>query len=102
MLTNRCLRIWIIPALVLILGMGFALGPALVSADERSNQTGRKDVSDFGNPRRGDVPEGAAEMITPQTEQAIKRGLNWLARSQSTDGSFGNGTYRGNIAVTSL
>src|SRR4051794_26731206 len=91
-----------IPRLILILGMGFVLWTASASAADGSNKSGPKDVSDFGNPRRGDVPDGAAEMITPQTEQATQRGLNWLARSQSADGSFGNGTYRGNIAVTSL
>ena len=56
----------------------------------------------FGDPRKGDVPEGTAEMITPQTERAIKEGLAWLAKQQNADGSFGSGTYRGNIAVTSL
>ena len=56
----------------------------------------------FGDPRRGDVPEGAAELITPETERAIETGLAWLAGTQNADGSFGNGTYRGNIAVTSL
>ena len=41
-------------------------------------------------------------MMTPETDQAIKTGLAWLARNQNADGSFGSGTYRGNIAVTSL
>jgi len=61
-----------------------------------------KQETGFGDPRRGDVPEGAADMITPDTERAINSGLAWLGRSQNSDGSFGNGTYRGNIAVTSL
>ncbi|WP_422926050.1 prenyltransferase/squalene oxidase repeat-containing protein [Singulisphaera sp. PoT] len=56
----------------------------------------------FGDPRHGDVPEGTAEMITPETERAINNGLAWLSKTQNSDGSFGNGTYRGNIAVTSL
>jgi Prenyltransferase and squalene oxidase repeat len=56
----------------------------------------------FGEPRRGDVPEGTADLITPETERAIKMGLEWLSHIQNGDGSFGNGTYRGNIAVTSL
>src|SRR5262249_10044167 len=58
--------------------------------------------SGFSDPRNGDVPEGAAEMLTPQTDRAIHLGLAWLAKSQNADGSFGSGTYRGNIAVTSL
>ena len=41
-------------------------------------------------------------MITPETDQAIQNGLAWLAQPQNADGSFGSGTYRGNIAVTSL
>src|SRR4051812_31256117 len=41
-------------------------------------------------------------MITPEAERTIQAGLAWLARAQNADGSFGNGTYRGNIAVTSL
>ena len=56
----------------------------------------------FGEARRGDIPEGTLEMMTPDTEKAIKNGLAWLARSQNADGSFGSGTYRGNIAVTSV
>ncbi len=61
-----------------------------------------KSVEGFGEARRGDVPEGTLEMMTPQTDEAIKNGLAWLARTQNADGSFGSGTYRGNIAVTSL
>jgi hypothetical protein len=44
----------------------------------------------------------AAQMITPQTEQAIERGLAWLAKRQLADGSFGSGAYRGNVAITAL
>ena len=49
-----------------------------------------------------DMPERTAEMMTPETDRAIQAGLAWLARGQNPDGSFGTGTYRGNIAVTSL
>ena len=61
-----------------------------------------KSVGGFGESWRGDVPEGTLEMLTPETDRAIQTGLTWLARSQNADGSFGSGTYRGNIAVTSL
>ncbi len=61
-----------------------------------------KSVGRFGEGRRGDVPEGTLEMMTPETDRAIQSGLAWLARNQNADGSFGSGTYRGNIAVTSL
>jgi Squalene-hopene cyclase C-terminal domain/Prenyltransferase and squalene oxidase repeat len=61
-----------------------------------------KSVGRFGEGRRGDVPEGTLEMMTPETDKAIQSGLAWLARNQNPDGSFGTGTYRGNIAVTSV
>jgi hypothetical protein len=61
-----------------------------------------KSVEGFGESRRGDVPEGTDLLMTEATDKAIEHGLGWLARSQNADGSFGGGTYRGNIAVTSL
>jgi hypothetical protein len=76
-----------------------ACGAALAQQPAREQD---KAVDGFGEARRGDVPEGTAEMMTPDTDQAIKKGLAWLGRSQNADGSFGAGTYRGNIAVTSL
>jgi len=41
-------------------------------------------------------------LITPATQEAIDKGLRYLARSQNEDGSFGTGGHRGNIAFTSL
>ena len=73
-----------------------------VAAVRRRTRTNRNPSAAFGEGRRGDVPEGTLEMMTPETDQAIQNGLAWLARSQNADGSFGSGTYRGNIAVTSL
>ena len=76
-----------------------APSPLATAQDKgRTREAGRG----FGETRRGDVPEGTAEMMTPETDRAIQTGLAWLARSQNADGSFGSGTYRGNIAVTSL
>jgi Prenyltransferase and squalene oxidase repeat len=69
------------------------------TAQEKERPAGQ---GGFGESRRGDVPEGTAEMMTPETDRAIQTGLGWLARNQNSDGSFGTGTYRGNIAVTSL
>jgi hypothetical protein len=83
-------------ALTLVLSL---LSPAVAQQPPRESE---KSVEGFGEARRGDVPDGTAEMMTPETDQAIKKGLAWLARSQISDGSFGGGTYRGNIAVTSL
>ena len=39
-----------------------------------------KSVKGFGESRRGDIPEGALEMMTPETNDAIKNGLAWLAQ----------------------
>ncbi|WP_435005245.1 prenyltransferase/squalene oxidase repeat-containing protein [Tundrisphaera lichenicola] len=62
----------------------------------------QKEQGGFGEPRRGDVPEHAAEQVTPETDRAIESGLEWLGKAQNSDGSYGSGAYRGNIAVTSL
>jgi hypothetical protein len=56
------------------------------------------------NDARDTIPDGSASkgMITAETEQAIERGLRFLASVQARDGSFGTMQYRGNVAVTSL
>ena len=63
---------------------------------------GQKEEGGFTEPRKGDVPEGAAEQVTPETDRAIESGIAWLGKQQNSDGSFGSGAYKGNIAVTSL
>ncbi len=82
------------------------LGACIVIAAGGAAQAQSKDqdksVQGFGEAKRGDVPSGTLEMMTPETDQAIQAGLAWLARIQSADGSFGSSTYRGNIAVTSV
>ena len=78
------------------------VSPCGLAAAQQPAKERDKSVEGFGEARRGDVPEGTAEMMTPETDKAIKYGLAWLARTQNPDGSFGSGTYRGNIAVTSL
>jgi hypothetical protein len=95
--------------MVALLGPGavalaLALGLSAIAPDARAQAAGPEPAEKAGGfgDRRGDVPEGAADLITPETERAIKLGLEWLAKSQNADGSFGTGTYRGNIAVTSL
>ena len=86
-------------ALVLVLCAG-----ALVQQTpaQQPSVTQEKSVEGFGESRRGDIPDGTDLMMTEATDKAIERGLAWLGRSQNSDGSFGGGTYRGNIAVTSL
>jgi len=49
------------------------------------------------------VDTSGVEFVTPATQEAIERGLAYLARQQNPDGSFGSGTvFSHNIAVTSL
>ncbi len=74
----------------------------LIAQEQGKTKETTKSVGAFGEGRRGDIPEGTLEMLTPDTDKAIQSGLAWLAHSQNADGSFGTGTYRGNIAVTSL
>jgi hypothetical protein len=40
--------------------------------------------------------------ITPELDDAVAKGLAYLAREQADDGSFGSGRYGKNIAVTAL
>ncbi len=49
-----------------------------------------------------DPASAAAELIKPQTQQAIDRGLAWLAARQNEDGAFGGTGYGRNVAVVSL
>jgi hypothetical protein len=84
----------------LAMAMAMVLGAA-VAVQVRAQEPS-KSVKGFGESRRGDVPDGTAEMMTAETDEAIKNGLAWLAQTQNSDGSFGSSTYRGNIAVTSV
>jgi len=54
------------------------------------------------DPPRDDIAAATRDLITPETEAAIQRGLEYLARSQHPNGSWGERHYQGNIAVTSL
>jgi hypothetical protein len=51
------------------------------------------------------LPDGSAakDMITPEAQRAIDRGLAYLAQSQADDGSWGDRPmYAGNVAVVGL
>src|SRR5258708_3367768 len=82
----------------------FSLGLAIAaSAPEAAwAQNPSKENGGFAGVRSGDIPDGAAELITPETDRAITSGLSWLAQQENSDGSFGKGAYRNNIAVTAL
>lgn len=53
---------------------------------------------------RETLPDGSASkgMVTTEAENAIERGLRYLASVQAREGWFGTNGYRGNVAVTSL
>src|SRR5271165_4673464 len=100
----RC-RFSVFPSMLVAVLALLTGGRLLAQADSKEKvkaSEGSKSVGAFGDARRGDVPEGTMEMLTPDTDKAIQSGLMWLAHSQNADGSFGTSTYRGNIAVTSL
>lgn len=50
------------------------------------------------------LPDGSAAkgMVTPETDQAITRGLEFLASRRRPEGYFGTNAYTGNVAITSL
>ena len=76
---------WLWAALVVLL-------PLVVPAVFPSAARGQQD----------DPEKMAAEIITPATDRAIEEGLAFLAARQHDDGSFGSGSYRGNVAVCAL
>ncbi len=49
-----------------------------------------------------DPERSARQMMTAKTQVAIDHGLAFLQQHQREDGSFGRGSYRGNVAVSSL
>jgi len=53
---------------------------------------------------RDKLPDGSAakDMITPETQKAIDKGLAYLANHQQANGAFGIHQYSGNVAITSL
>ena len=65
-------------------------------------QDAKLPTGSFAEGRTGEIPAGAAELITADTQRAIDQGLRWLSTQQNADGSYGTGAYRGNVAVTSL
>jgi len=54
-----------------------------------------------GEPSRRIESQGK-RYFTRSADKAVKEGLAYLATRQRSDGSFGSGRYRGNVAVTAL
>lgn len=61
-------------------------------------------------PRKDIRPDGTATAenrpleneLTPELNAAVEKGLKWLVAQQQEDGSFGDGRYGKNVAVTAL
>lgn len=58
--------------------------------------------SALGAGDEADPEKSAVELITPAAQKAIDLGLDFLARQQHDDGSFGSGGYSRNVAVCGL
>lgn len=50
----------------------------------------------------GDPTTSADDLVTPETQAAINRGLEYLSTAQSSDGSYSDRTGSGNVAVSAL
>lgn len=76
--------------------------------DRRSFLAGAASLLSFGAAGpllaqgRTDVDFAAGQMVTPVTDRAIQRGLEWLAGRQNEDGSFASGSYGQNVGVCAL
>ena len=79
--------------------------PAL-AAEPKKAQTkpaeSNKAASKTADPQADDIERSAAELITREGQRAIDRGLEFLARQQHEDGSFGTSGYSHNVAVCGL
>jgi hypothetical protein len=56
----------------------------------------------FARDRGSDPEKSGAEMLSPKTAEAVKKGLGYLAGRQREDGAFGTGGYGKNVAVCGL
>lgn len=84
-------------AIVFVLSVALATGVCAADPANKANAT----------PTYPDVPNrvetSGLKFITPSTQRAINRGLEFLARNQLKDGSFGSGRdFKHNVAVTAL
>ena len=75
---------------ILVHGLAVSLGAAFVSHGWAAQNRAPADEADEAN------------LIKPDTQQAIDRGLAWLAARQNEDGAFGGSGYGQNVAVVSL
>lgn len=74
---------------------------AATRARSGAGDAGAKDAKS-APPGLGAQNAALASEITPALDEAVARGLEYLATEQGPDGSFGQGRYGRNIAVTAL
>ena len=79
----------------------FALGLTLLISLPLRAQDEEQNGAEAEEPQPREV-ERNLDVMTPAADHAIEQGLEYLARRQHPQGSFGSGQYSENIAVTSL
>ncbi|MDB5334180.1 MAG: Prenyltransferase [Phycisphaerales bacterium] len=93
---TRRLKTLTVLALAAALAIPQALAPSSAQADPPA-RPGPKDIADRPSQVRGDE-------ITPAQQVAVEKGLAWLAKKQSGDGSFNTGMqgYSNHAGITAL
>ncbi len=86
--------------------LGLVLLMLVMSDQVHGQEAGKPVASDQSAAQMSEQPaqgtlEDARE-ITPELDEAVQRGLAYLAQAQNADGSFGGGRYARNVAITSL
>ncbi len=79
--------------MTVVLGAGLACVASAVAQDG---------LGATSAPARGAQNAVLEGELTPAVDAAVVRGLEWLAQQQQADGSFGEGRYDRNVAVTAL
>lgn len=81
-------------SMAVLAAAGIAAGVPARAQDEAPTARPDGGVSAQNNPREGE--------ITPELDAAVARGMKFLAAQQTEEGSFGEGRYGRNVAVTAL
>jgi hypothetical protein len=85
-----------------------AAAPAPASGKKPADQAAPP-ATDAAQPEKDDVRPAnsaankpAANEITPELNESVARGLEYLRSQQNSDGSFGRGRYAKHVAITAL
>lgn len=89
---------------VALIPMAWLAVDAKSLAQSHPGQSGQSgDIAGRDGSRIGSqVQPHARRWVTPQSDQATARGLEWLAKRQNNDGSYGLGAAQGNVAICGL